>query len=164
MKRVLIAEVAVVLVFVAGAMAAGRATSQFAAGDSQLVAHNVFGLQTLELQHFAFDAKSSPDGTASGAFSYKDIEDGAPFTAGGHVTCLTVIGNDAWVGATIDRSNDPTVVGLGGWWHVTDVAGGPDVTTFLGIGSLADTQAFCDTWPPYRHPFDVQHGNVVVKG
>jgi hypothetical protein len=164
MRRMIVAACAVLLVVGASAAAAGDARPQIAAGDSQLVAHDVFGLQTLELQHFAFAAKTNADGTASGAFSYKDIEDGAPFTAGGHVTCLTVIGDDAWVGAAIDQSNDPTVVGLGGWWHVTDVRGGPDVTTFLGIGSPAATQAFCDTWPPYRHPFDVERGGVIVGG
>ena len=167
MKKLLIGVLVVVLVL-AGTALAAQSRPQVAAGDSSLVAHDVFGLQTLELQHFGFGAKANADGTASGAFSYKDIEDGAPFTASGHVTCLTVIGNDAWVGATIDQSNDPTVVGLGAWWHVTDNGNrpgdAPDVTTFLGVGSLQATQAFCDTWPPYKHPFDVQRGNVVVAG
>ena len=138
-----------------------------ATGGSHLVAHNVFGLQTLELQNFGFNAQSTgSDGAADGWFEYRDVEDGTPFTANGPVTCLTVIGQDAWIGAVIRSSNDPTVVGLGAWWHVTDNgegSGAPaDVTTFLGIGSLAQTQAFCDNHPAYRFPFAIEGGNIQV--
>ena len=138
----------------------------YATGGSHLVAHNVFGLQTLELQNFGFNARIKSDGNADGWFEYRDVEDGTPFSANGPVTCLTVIGNDAWIGAVIRSSNDPTVVGLGAWWHVTDNgegSGAPaDVTTFLGIGSLAQTQAFCDNHPAYRFPFAIDGGNIQV--
>jgi len=83
------------------------------------------------------------------------------------VTCLTVIGNDAWIGGVIRSSNDPTVVGLGAWWHVTDNGEGgsapADVTSFLGIGSLAQTKAFCDDHPAYRFPFAIDGGNIQVR-
>jgi hypothetical protein len=138
-----------------------------ATGGSHLVAHDVFGLQTLELQNFGFNAKAGSDGSADGWFTYRDVEDGAPFTANGPVTCLTVIGHDAWVGATIHGSNDPTLVGLGAWWHVTDGGEGTnapaDVTTFLGVGSLDATVAFCSTHPAYRFPFAIDGGNIQVQ-
>jgi len=138
-----------------------------ATGGSHLVAHDVFGLQTLELQNFGFNARPGDDGSADGWFNYRDVEDGTPFTANGPVTCLTVIGNDAWAGGTIRRSNDPTVVGLGAWWHVTDNGEGadapPDVTSFLGVGSLAQTAAFCATHAPYRFPFAIDGGNIQVR-
>lgn len=166
MKWTVLAAIGAALCAVAGAGAAGLGGS--ATGGSHLVAHNVFGLQTLELQDFGFNAKNKQGGQADGWFTYRDVEDGTPFSTDGPVTCLTVIGSDAWIGGTIDKSNDPTVVGLGAWWHVTDNGEGagaqPDITTFLGIGSLDDAQAFCDNHPPYRHPFEIQGGNIQVRG
>jgi hypothetical protein len=90
-----------------------------------------------------------------------------PFSASGAVTCLTVIGKDAWIGGVISQSNDPTYVGVGAWWHVTDNGEGSkaaaDVTTFMGAGTLAETTAFCETHPAYRHPFAIDHGNIQVR-
>jgi hypothetical protein len=89
-------------------------------------------------------------------------------SADGPVTCLTVMGSDAWIGATITQSNDPTVVGLGGWWHVTDNGQGsgsaPDVTSFLGVGSLDAAAAFCANHPAYRFPFAIDGGDIQVRG
>jgi hypothetical protein len=127
----------------------------------------VFGLDTLVLQDFGFNAKIKSDGSADGWWQYLDVEDGAPFGARGPVTCLTVIGSDAWIGGTIVDSNEPTFVGLGGWWHVTDNGEGagspPDITTFLGVGSLEDTAAFCANHPAYRYPFPIDGGNIQVS-
>jgi hypothetical protein len=79
-----------------------------------------------------------------------------------------VIGNDAWIGATIEHASDPSYNGLGAWWHVTDNGEGanasPDITTFMGIGTLAETQAFCAAHSAYRHPFPIDRGNIRVRG
>ena len=158
----------VVLATLAGAAVASADSGPAVTGGSHLIAYNVFGLNTLELQDFGFTARLAGDGTADGWFTYRDVEDGVPFSTNGPVTCLTVIGNDAWIGGDIRSSNDPTVVGLGAWWHVTDNGEGanapPDVTSFLGIGSLAQTQAFCDSHPAYRFPFAIDGGNIQVHG
>ena len=150
----------------AGAAAAGEQIPA-ATGGSHLTVHNVFGLQTLTLQSFGFNARLT-DGQADGWYNYHELDDGAPFSADGPVTCLTVIGHDAWVGATIEDSNDPTVIGLGAWWHVTDSGAGAnapaDITTFLGIGTQAQTQDFCATAPAYKHPFAIDGGNIKVGG
>jgi hypothetical protein len=139
-----------------------------ASGGSHLTVHDVFGLDTLVLQAFGFSAKLTSDGSADGWFQYRDTEDGTPFTAGGPVTCLTVIGTDAWIGGTITQSNDPTLVGFGAWWHVTDNGQGagssPDITTFLGVGSLDATAAFCADHPAYRFPFPIDGGDIQVRG
>ena len=149
----------------AGVAGAGGGSSS-ATGGSHLVTHDVFGLETLELQNFGFNAEQKGGG-ADGWFNYRDIEDGTPFSANGPVTCLTVIGSDAWIGGIIETSNDPTLVGAGAWWHVTDNGEGvnapPDITTFLGVGTLAATQAFCDNHPPYRFPFSIDGGNIQVR-
>jgi hypothetical protein len=160
----------VVLATLAFAGAAAAGTSGLSAkGSAHLTVHDMFGLQTLELRTFTFTAKASQGHAADGWANYQEIDDGgAPFTADGPVTCLTVVGNDAWIGAVIRKANDPSYDGLGAWWHVTDNGEGahaaPDVTTFMGAGSLADTQSFCDNHPAYRHPFPIDHGNIQVRG
>ena len=154
-----------VLVTLAEVSAAGSSPS--ASGSSHLTVHDVFGLDTLVLREFGFAARLKSDGSADGWFDFRDVEDGVPFTAGGEVTCLTVIGTDAWIGATIRKSNEPTFIGLGGWWHVTDNGEGagspPDITTFLGVGSLEDTAAFCANHPAFRFPFPIDGGNIQVR-
>jgi hypothetical protein len=164
-KRIAVLTVATALVIAGAALAEAGGPS--ATGGSHLVAHDVFGLQTLELQNFGFNARMKGDGSADGWFTYRDVEDGAPFSADGAVTCLTVLGADAWIGGVIRSSNDSTVEGLGAWWHVTDNGEGPggpaDITTFLGIGSLAQTQAFCDDHPAYRFPFSIGGGSIQVR-
>jgi hypothetical protein len=163
----------IVLVAIVGALslaasAGAVGVERSATGGSHLIAHDVFGLQTLELQNFGFNARLLGDGSVDGWFTYRDVEDGVPFAADGPVTCLTVIGGDAWIGGIIRQSNDPSVVGLGAWWHVRDngegVSDPPDVTTFLGVGSLSDAQAFCDNHPAFRFPFNIDGGNIQVSG
>jgi hypothetical protein len=157
----------VILAMIGIQAASAGGDGPLANGDSHLTVHNVFGLRTLKLQHFDFFAVGNGDGSASGWFNYRDLEDGTPFAARGSVTCLTVIDRDAWVGATIEHSNDSTVVGLGGWWHVTDNGAGvdspPDITTFLGVGSLDATAAFCADHPAYAHPFPIDGGDIRVR-
>lgn len=159
-----IAAVALALV---GAVQAGSGGGSAQGSGVHLIVHNVFGLQTLELKHFDYKAASRSDGSADGHYTYREIDDGVPFDASGPVTCMTVIGDQAWIGGTITDSSDPTVNGSGSWWHVTDNGKGSndpaDITTFLGIGTLAQTQAFCDTYPPYKHPFPIDGGNIKVR-
>ena len=157
---------AALLLTAPGAVSAGGGIPS-ATGGAHLTVHDVFGLQTLELRAFGFNARVREDGTTDGWYTYREVDDGVPFDARGPVTCLTVIGNDAWIGGTIDASSDPTVVGSGSWWHVTDNGEGakalPDITTFLGIGTAAETRAFCAGRPAYRHPFAIDGGNIQVS-
>src|ERR1700704_1985653 len=156
------ALIVVVLALAVAGVATGGTGRGVALGSSHLVVHDVFGLQTLELQNFSFAAVSTPDGAATGLFHYRELDDGALFAADGHVICMTVIGRDAWAGAVIDRSNDPSQVGRGGWWHVTDNGNGPaaphDITTFLGIGTVQATLDYCAAHPAYKHPFPIDSG------
>ena len=39
-----------------------------------------------------------------------------------------------------------------------------DITTFLGIGSIAATVQYCAAHPAYRHPFPIDGGAIVVNG
>jgi len=161
------AAVSIAALAVAGAVWAGHGGGTAQGSGVHLTAHDVFGLQTLELKQFQYKATGSPDGSATGSYTYKEVDDGALFTATGPIICMAVIGNDAWIGATIADSNDPTYVGSGAWWHVTDNGQGAndpsDITTFLGTGTLQQTLDFCNDYPPYKHPFAIDGGNIKVS-
>lgn len=161
----LVLALSCVVLALAGASGAGSAGGT-ATGGSHLVVHNVFDLQTLELQNFGFNAKIQQDGSADGWYTYREVDDGVPISVDGSVTCLTVIGNQAWIGGLVRSSSISAIVGSGSWWHVTDNGEGtnasPDITTFLGVGTLEQTRAFCDLHPPYKHPFAIDGGNIQV--
>jgi hypothetical protein len=126
-----------------------------------------FGV-TVQQDPLAYEAVRFADDTVRGHWHYDYYEAGVLTTFSGRVTCLTVQGNRAWVGGPIDHSSDPTSAGMGGWWQVADLGTGrhpivPDQTTFVGIGTLAAAQAYCETAPPPKHIFDVQSGGLTVR-
>jgi hypothetical protein len=157
------------LALATGAAAYGNgSTAASASGASHLTLHDVFGLQTLVLQTFTFEAKLQADGSVSGQYHYRDLEDGVPFDASGPITCLVVHGNHAWLGGTITASNDPSYVGQDSWFQVIDNGEGAndpsDVTTLLGASDVAGTaQAYCDASPNPHFPWPVQLGNIQVR-
>jgi len=63
------------------------------------------------------------------------------------MTCLTVIGNRAWLGALILDATNPARIGQFGWWQVTDNGEGEDDAADLGglvgLGSEARNNAYC---------------------
>jgi hypothetical protein len=162
---VLLAAAAAALVATGVAGADGVGPS--ATGGVHLTVHDVFGLQTLELQNFDFNAKLKADGSADGWYTYREIDDGVPYVFKGPVTCLTVIGQDAWIGGEIESSNDPTYAGLSAWWHVRDNGEGAgetsDLTTFAGVGTAEETVEFCAAHRSFRFPFPIDGGNVQVR-
>jgi hypothetical protein len=131
-----------------------------------LLGPSVFGV-TVQQDPLAYTAVQSSDGTVRGDWIYRYFEAGVETTFAGPVTCLSVHGNRAWIGGPITHSSDPTQVGSGAWWQTADNGTGrhpviPDRTTFVGIGTLAQTQAYCDTAPDPHFIFDVQRGGLTV--
>jgi len=161
----LLAAGALVLAGSAGGDAAAVASAQ---GNASFTLHNVFGLQTLELQKFSFNARRKADGRVTGRYDYRDVEDGAPFDASGPITCLTVQGNHAWLGGVVADTNDPTVAGDEMWFQVID-NGGPknpplDVTTLIGVSAVAGSaRAYCDAAPAPRFPWLDTGGHITVR-
>ncbi len=156
----------------AQAAAAGQAgrnpvTGRVAGRTYVLLGPSVFGV-TVQQDPLAYQAIRRADGTVRGRWSYHYYEAGQETTFSGPVSCLTVSGNRAWIGGPITASSDPGQVGMGAWWQVADNGTGrhpvtPDQTTFAGIGTLAQTQAYCDTAPAPHFIFDVQLGGVRVS-
>jgi hypothetical protein len=151
----------------AAPMAPAPVTASVEGHTYVLLGPSVFGV-TVQQDPLAYSAVKLSDGTVHGHWSYHYYEAGVETTFGGPISCLTVHGNRAWVGGPITQSSDPTQVGSGGWWQVADNGTGPhpvipDRTTFVGIGTLGQTQAYCDTAPDPRFIFDVQQGGVRVS-
>jgi hypothetical protein len=69
-----------------GAAPAGAGDGASPEGGSHLLLHDVFGLQTLELQDFGFNAKIKVDGSADGWYTYREVDDGSPISVDGPVT------------------------------------------------------------------------------
>ena len=142
-------------------------TGRVAGRTYVLLGPSVFGV-TVQQDPLAYQATKRADGTVRGRWSYRYFEAGQETTFSGPVSCLTVSGNRAWLGGPITASSDPTQVGMGAWWQVADNGTGrhpvtPDQTTFAGIGTLAQTQAYCDGGPAPHFIFDVQSGGVRVS-
>jgi len=132
-----------------------------------LLGPSVFGV-TVQQDPLAYHATRLADGTVRGHWRYDLWQAGQETTYSGPVTCLTVSGNRAWIGGPITASSDPTQVGMGTWWQVADNGAGrhpviPDRTTFAGMGTLAQTQAYCDDAPAPHFIFDVQLGYLRVQ-
>ncbi|HLQ52651.1 MAG TPA: hypothetical protein VK162_00120, partial [Streptosporangiaceae bacterium] len=150
-----------------GHLGGSAVTGQVEGRTYVLLGPSVFGV-TVQQDPLAYLATKRADGTVRGHWSYHYFQAGQETTFSGPVTCLTVTGNRAWIGGPITESSDPTQVGMGAWWQVADNGTGrhpviPDQTTFAGIGTLAQTQAYCDNAPAPHFIFDVQLGGVQVS-
>ena len=73
----------------------------------------------------------------------------------GHVTCLSVIGNQASIGIQIVKSSDPALVGQGELWSVVDNA--PD--RIAGYEITPTPPVLC---PPLFFNVPIVSGNYVV--
>lgn len=153
----------------AAAAPAGHGTPVTAQVDGRtyvLLGPSVFGV-TVQQDPLAYHAIKFTDGTVHGQWQYDYWQAGQETTFSGPVTCLSVSGHRAWIGGPITASSDPTQVGMGAWWQVADNGTGrhpviPDQTTFVGIGTMAQTIAYCNGQPAPHFIFDVQLGGVSV--
>ena len=94
----------------------------------------------------------------------------------GPVTCLSVVGNRAWVGGIAEqiRSSNPGLAALEGndmWFQVQDNGEGandpPDRTTSVGVtplgGPPGQAQAYCDAMPAPITFRPIEEGNIQVR-
>jgi len=130
---------------------------------------NAFGVEVVN-RTLSFNARTDPNGYASGRFEYHQVVEGDAFTFNVSVTCLEIYdGNRAKLGGLIEVSNDPTIeAGTYAWFSVFDngegAAAQPDRSSLVGFGSEAANEAFCSSPNlPRFGPWDVQ-GNVHVRG
>ncbi len=118
-----------------------------------------------QLRTFAFNAKVQNNGTVNGQWQTNNRLAGT--FALGSVTCLTAIGNQAWIGGVIESSSDPAIVGFDAFWRVVDNGEGsaapPDeisqIPLFLPAGSAQD---YCNTAPQSPALHLIQAGNIQM--
>jgi hypothetical protein len=126
-----------------------------------------------ELTTFSYSALARADGTAEGEYQY-DFR-AAGFSIHGSVTCVTVAGNQGWVGAVIDKVSSPdpedqALVGTEVWWRVIDNGQGEadpaDRSTSLlfAIPGLPVTSAsWCNDQEARGLLRDIVRGNIQVQ-
>ena len=84
------------------------------------------------------------------------------------VVCLSVVGNEAWIGASIKTSSVPANIGQDVAWKAVDNGQGnssdPDLISLTQAPAQDPgfAQASCDAMPN-RTLFEVEQGNIQVR-
>ena len=115
-----------------------------------------------ELRTFTFSARRFADGTVTGQFEI--IARQVDRITHGTVTCMTVLGNSAWIGVKIDRDNSGVSEGAEGRFRVVDLGTGQteDLVSLLAFSFAPGfAQAYCNTRPP-NPPLNMTQGEVVI--
>ena len=122
---------------------------------------------------FRFHMKQKADGRTSGRYYYNF--QAAGFAVRGPVTCVTVNGNQAWIGGTVESVDSPdpdrqSLVGLDMWWRSVDNGQGhsavPDSTTGLGFafaGGTITAESWCNDQPALLVMREVEGGNIKIR-
>ena len=110
---------------------------------------------------YGFNAQKMSDATVKGQAEVHFPSDDLNFHV--EVSCLSVHGNDAWIGGTIVSSDNPAAVGLEALWRITDNGQGknasPDRVSNFPIGeNVADLCAL----QLDLETFEWDNGNVTI--
>jgi hypothetical protein len=141
-----------------GADAADRVT-RAATGHANLT-------QGGELRTFSFAAIQHADGRVTGEWELNNRATNTRLH--GAVTCLTVIGNRAWIGGITEQSNNPgTVEGRGVFWRVVDNGEGandpPDETSLTFTNLAAGVPELRCRNMPLPVVMPIEAGNITVR-
>ena len=156
---------------VAPEMVAGSANRDAAASDRviQSASGNAMRWSGGEPFILSFVANKHADGTVTGRYHADVKRLDARFDV--RITCLTIEGNQAWVGGIIESSDSPLIgVGLASYFYVIDVGEGAvraiqqDIVSALALNDTPGTEAaFCasrDLTLPSRR---IEDGNAQVR-
>lgn len=143
----------------APSFSAGQGVAAAATGSGGFIAANG------ELRTFTFTAITRRDGTVRGQFQL--VTGNADLVAHGTVTCMTVIGNRAWVGGTLDR-NSVGAPFTHGWWRAVDnsATGEPAQISLAAVANNPDgelSRAFCENTPDDPPLITVTHGSITIR-
>ena len=112
---------------------------------------------------FGFTAQRRADGSVTGEFQLTNRDLGLRFN--GHVLCLTIVGNAAWIGVAIDRSN--TFLGEGGF-RVQDLGDGArppvdELSLLIGGASAGFAANYCASTPADPPLLTIESGEIRVR-
>jgi len=119
------------------------------------------------LRNFTFHAVQRPDGSVEGSYQILRTDLGTGFTV--DVSCLSVVGNGAWVAGHIATTTQPgVVVGSVSYFYAFDNGEGsdasPDIVSIARINDLPGRDVeFCTNHPQVLPPRVVQMGNVQIR-
>lgn len=108
-------------------------------------------------------ARKHADGSVTGTY---EANIHGLITYEGRITCLTITGNEAWLGLIIEDSSNPAVIGSERALYVMDNAGADRSTALprlssTGFGTLDE---YCQATPemPSSSVYDLEAGNIHV--
>lgn len=119
------------------------------------------------LRNFTFHAIQRPDGSVEGSYRILRTDLSTEFTV--DVTCLTVVGNRAWIAGIISQSDSPgVIVGTVSYFYAIDNGEGegaaPDIVSLARINDRAGEDVlFCTILPTVLPPRVVRFGNVQIR-
>ena len=140
--------------------AGGNGVQSSATGSGHYIAGD-------QIRTLAFSAVQYADGSASGEYQIDVHASNTSFHVS--VTCLSVVGNTAWIAGVIDWSSGPPVLpGTVSYFYAIDNGEGsgaaPDIVSVARINDRPEAdEEFCTTRPLALPPRDVVHGNVQVR-
>jgi hypothetical protein len=120
---------------------------------------------------FVFSGWRQANGNTHG-FYYYDFQ-AAGFSVQGPITCISIKGNQAWVGGTVARIDSPdpedqSLVGADMWWRSIDMGfASRDSTTGVGFafpGGTITAESWCRDQPVALVMRQVERAGFVVKG
>jgi hypothetical protein len=130
-------------------------------------AHRIRPLPDGELWVLSFNAQKSEDGTVTG-YAHIDRHDlGVAWDV--EVTCLSVVGNTAWIGGIIRNGRGGLVVdGTVSYFYVIDNGEGEnapvDRASAVRLNDLAGEDIrFCTDRPLLLAASDIAHGTIQVR-
>jgi len=119
-----------------------------------------FRINNGEFRNFSFNAKEFADGTVHGRWT---VHNRAVDAKGhGEVTCLTISGNQAWIGGFATRGVLGEVA-----WRVVDNGQGknalPDRISLQFVsGSAGFASSYCNATPSAPDLNDIEAGNIKI--
>ena len=122
---------------------------------------------------FSFIAWEYEDGTVQGEFWWHYAD--SPNKGAGTVTCITIEGNQAWIGGIItDHARYPEYVDLEGGFRVVDNGAGAgaeaDLISYFvpvpypDIPDVPDAQTYCNDRTEFPDLHEVESGDIQVGG
>ncbi len=125
------------------------------------------GVRTGTIRHLQFSAIAKADGSVSGQYNLT-FQGSGNIRVHAEVTCLRVVGTQAWIGGVNKSSTDPALVGLEGGFLVEDNGEGggaaPDRVSlmFAGLGPGGAAAVCAGGTAVDATLSDIDKGNVQV--
>ena len=144
-----------------------RSAANLEEGVVQSASGSAHRLSGDEMFILSFQANKLADGRVLGRYHVDVMASGISFDVA--VTCLSVVGNIAWVGGIIEKVNGPVVrEGTVSYFYVIDNGEGEgaltDIASAIRINDLPGRdQVFCTERPLLLSSRPIDFGNIQVR-